>query len=272
MREKIKRTYAYFKGGFVEIFPRFLYTSQLKHTSISYICSPNLLIMINTEGFFAAIFKNARENSVIIMDEAGHILYVNKGFVSAFGYQQKDLTGKHFRMLFTEADQQIKKPEREIADTISDGSKADNNYLVHKKGTPLWVMGESVSVMNSAKEKYIVKIIQDIHAQKQLERFLLESTDFLDTIFESFADTSLIILDSGLRILKTNKAFLKMFGLKKSPAAESRLSQSGHAFWRTAEIKKQLTDILVNRLRMKNAIHTIKNAAGKEKEFRSIQS
>ena len=223
--------------------------------------------MIETEGFFIDFFKNARENSVIVMEESGNILSVNKGFIKAFGYKQKDLTGKHFRILFTEKDQQLKRPEREIKDTLADGAKSDNNYLVHKDGSAVWVMGESVSVSNIKKEKYIVKIIQDIHAQKQLEHFLLESAEFVDTIFESLKDTSLIILDSTLKVLKTNKAFLKMFQISKSPEKGSRLSQLENIFWKSREIKSDLMDVLVNHKPIKNIQYSFKNKAGKVKNF-----
>lgn len=224
-------------------------------------------MMLSTEGFFIDIFKNARENSVIILDEKGNILEVNKGFIKAFRYQLRDISGKHFRLLFTDKDQQSKKPEKEIKAAIANGSKSDNNYLVTKEGNTVWVMGESVLVQNSNKEKYIVKIIQNIHAQKQLEHFLMESEDFLDVIFDSLKDTSLVVLDSGLKILKTNKTFLKMFSLSKMPPEQSRLSQLDNHFWRGAEIKKRLLEVLVNNKPIKNEPYTYKTKAGKEKSF-----
>ena len=180
--------------------------------------------MIDTTGFFNDIFKHAKENSVIIMDLEGNILQVNKAFKNAFKYYDKDVTGKHFRLLFTEKDRLAKKPEKEINDVIRFNSKSDNNYLLTKKGAALWVMGESVMAGNEANERFIVKIIQDIHTQKQLESFLLESREFIDVLFESIKDASLITLDSMLRIIKINKAFIKMFELEKKPEQGSRLN------------------------------------------------
>lgn len=221
--------------------------------------------MINTEGFFKDIYKNARENSVIVMDNKGYIIQVSRSFTTAFGYAAKDVTGKHFRMLFTLHDRKIKKPENEIKEALAEGSKSDNNYLLHKDGTPIWVMGESLTVENTDKERYLVKIIHNIHAQKQLERFLLESTEFVDTIFDSIKDTSLIILDSALKVVKTNKAFTKMFGLASSPAEGTRLTQLDGNFWNSPEIKKQLMDIIVNRKALKNERFVFTGKGGKEK-------
>ncbi len=219
--------------------------------------------MISTQGFFTDIFKNARENSVIIMNTKGEILDVNKGFIAAFGYKLKDLSGKHFRILFTEKDRAAKKPEKEVTVTLSKGSKSDNNYLLNKKGETIWVMGESVLVSNINKEKFIVKIIQDIHAQKRLEHFLVESADFLDIIFDSIKDTSLIVLDSSIRIIKTNKAFSKMFGLGSIPEPGTKLSLVENSFWRGAEIKTKLLDLLVNQKPIKNEQFVLKDKKGK---------
>jgi PAS domain S-box-containing protein len=223
--------------------------------------------MINTTGFFEAIFKHAKENSVIIMSEEGNILHINKAFSKAFGYHIKDLSGKHFRVLFTEKDKDAKKPELEIKDVLASNSKSDNNYLIDKKGVPVWVMGESVSVSNISKEKFIVKIIQDIHAQKQLEHFLLESKEFIDIIFNSIKDVSLVTLDSGLKIIKVNAAFLKMFGIKKMPGEGTKLSQLENNFWKNTELKKQLVAILVTHKIMKNESFIYKDAHGKDKKL-----
>ena len=224
-------------------------------------------MMLNTSGFFINVFKNARENSVIIMDVSGNILEVNKAFRNAFGYTLKDIAGQHFRILFTDKDQQLKKPEREVKDTISEGSKSDNNYLVKKDRNLIWVMGESVLVTNSDNERYLVKVIQNIHAQKQLEHFLLESNEFLETIFDALKDTSLVVLDSALKILKTNKAFLKMFRLTNGPVPGTRFYQLDNEFCKSADIKKQLMDLLINQSPMKNVQHIYKNKAGREIRF-----
>ncbi|HMJ48641.1 MAG TPA: PAS domain-containing protein [Ferruginibacter sp.] len=218
--------------------------------------------MINTDGFFKGIFKNARENSVIILDNKGVILQVNQSFITAFGYKTRDIVGKHLRILFTKEDRKLKRPEAEVTSALELGSKSDNNYLVQKDGVHVWVMGETVSVTNSTNEEFLVKIIHNIHAQKQLERFLLQSHEFIDIIFDSIKDTGLIILDSSLRIVKSNRAFNKIFGLKKIPRPGDKLSDIDHPFWRNRSIKTELLNILVNRRLVKNTPYTIPGKGG----------
>jgi PAS domain S-box-containing protein len=235
---------------------------------IIYLCTqPSLVNMINTLHFFEGIFKNAKENSILLMDTNGKILDVNKGFLIAFGYTKKLVVGKNFEFLFTPKDREEGKPSKEIKAVISKGSKSDNNYLLNSENTPIWVLGESLLTTNTDGENYIVKIIQNINTQKRLEGFLLESNEFISTLFDSVKDAAFVILNSELRIIRTNKVFLQLFGLTKSETAEAKLLRLTNPFWKTAEIKRKLTDILVTREPMKNVVFKYTNASGRTKEL-----
>ncbi len=223
--------------------------------------------MINTLGFFDGIFKHAVENSILIMNIEGKILDVNKGFMNAFGYKKNELVGKNFEMLFTDKDREENKPGLEIKIALNKGAKSDNNYLLNKEGLPIWVLGESISAVNKDGEKYVVKIIQNINTQKKLEGFLIESDEFIHTIFDSVKDTAFVILNSELRIMKTNKVFLKLFNLKKSLTKEVKISKIDNSFWKSIEIKKEITNVLVTRAVMKNVSFNYTNVAGKVKQL-----
>jgi len=168
---------------------------------------------LNTSGFFETFFNNAKYNGIIIMNKQGFILNINEAFHLRFGYKTEDLSGKNFSILFTQEDRDKKKPEQELQTVLSEGSANDENYLMHKDGNKVWVTGESVYIENSANESFVVKIVHNIHAQKQLERFLLESHEFIDTVFDSIDESALLILDSHLRVIKSNKAFNELFEL-----------------------------------------------------------
>lgn len=223
--------------------------------------------MINTQGFFADVFKNAKENSVIIMDTEGNILDVNQGFTGAFGYKKEQVIGKNFSMLFTEHDQALNKPAEEIKAALAKGTKSDNNYLVHKDGIPLWVLGECVSVTNDRKEKYLVKIVQNINTQKKLERFLTESNEFVNTIFDSVRDAGFVILNSELRIVRCNKTFIKIFELKNTDVTDIKIFKLENDFWKGHDLRKKITDVLVSRKPVKKEVFNFINAKGKERKI-----
>lgn len=223
--------------------------------------------MINTLHFFDGIFKNAKENSILLMDTNGKIVDVNKGFLTAFGYTKKLVIGKNFEFLFTPKDRDKGKPALEIKSVLSKGSKSDNNYLLNSEHIPIWVLGESILTTNPDGENYIVKIIQNINTQKKLEGFLLESNEFISTLFDSVKDAAFVILNSELRIIRTNKVFLKLFELTKADTVEAKLLRLDNPFWKTAEIKRKLTNILVTRESMKRVGFKYTNATGRVKEL-----
>ena len=178
------------------------------------------------------------------MDKEGTIININNAFTSHFGYQVDDLSGKNFSVLFTETDKQINKPEQEIQKVLTRGAASDENYLIHKDGYKIWVNGESV-LAEKDKATYVVKVVHNIHAQKQLERFLLQSHEFIDTVFESIKESALMILDSHLRIVKVNKAFRELFGLKQTPDEGCRLTDINNPFWQRSDVKQELVKYLV---------------------------
>jgi PAS domain S-box-containing protein len=197
-----------------------------------------------TQQLFYEMFNNAKVNGIMIMDEKGVIQQVNGAFTSAFGYTTDDLISKHTRTLFLQKDQLTLLPEIEINQTHREGASSDENYLVHKDGTPIWVTGESILIKNND-SLCIVKIIHNIHAQKQLERYLLSTTELVESLFKS-VQSGLIILDSRLKVIKTNEPFHKLFHLAEPCTKGARLQQINHPFWSGDEIKNDLRNVLVN--------------------------
>ncbi|HEV7333795.1 MAG TPA: PAS domain-containing protein [Flavisolibacter sp.] len=115
---------------------------------------------------------------------------------------------------------------------------------MHKDGTPIWVAGESILIQKK-EDSFIVKIIHNIHAQKQLERYLLSSHEVLDNLFESVQHTGLLLLDAQLRAVKRNGAFSKLFNLNQQVPNGSRLQEISDPFWQEDGIKADVRSALV---------------------------
>jgi PAS domain S-box-containing protein len=220
---------------------------------------------MDTSEFFNSFYKNAKENSVIIMNTEGFILEVNDAFTTAFGYNVNDLTDKNFSLLFTEEDKKAGKPIVELQKVKAHGVASDDNYLMHKDGTPIWTSGESIFVQTSKEKNYIVKVVQNIHAQKQMEGFLTESNEFIESIFESIRDAALVVLDSLMKIIKVNSAFIKMFEIGASLKEGSRLTDLDHPFWKRDDIKKEIRNIIVTNKALKEKQFQMETKSGETK-------
>jgi PAS domain S-box-containing protein len=200
---------------------------------------------MDTAPFFDHYYKNAQVNSIMIMSSEGIMLEVNKSFSKNFDYENAEIRGKHFSILFNEQDKRADKPGIELKEVLSTGQANDENYVVDKNGKEVWCVGESLLVLSTQGEKYIVKDIVNLQAKKQIQLFLTETEDLLQRIFESSSDLPMMILDGTMKIEKVNKAFLNLFEISKLPHPGSRLSDLDHPFWNSVDIKKEIAKILV---------------------------
>ena len=226
--------------------------------------------VMDTSSFFDFFFTQAKQNAVIVMDAYGNILKVNKAFTDGFGYTNEEIAEKNFRLLFIEEDRKLKRPEMELQTVKAEGSTEDENYVLHKDGVPIWATGESVWI-NTGEENYIMKVIHNIHAQKQLERFLIESNEFVESIFESIRDAALLILDSMMRVIKVNTTFSKFFEIEGPVQEGSRLSDLGHPFLSSEETKKEIRTMIVTNETIKGKQYELETKSG-EKKMISLDS
>ena len=192
--------------------------------------------------FYTAIFRQSKQNAMLILDLEGYILQCNKAFENQFGYTANDLVGKHTRLFFTVEDQHLKKPEIEISTVKEKGVAEDNNYLVHKDGSLVWVMGESVLV-SVGEQNYISKIVHSIHTQKVMERFLIDTNELIESMLATMKD-GIIVVDADLRILKANKAFHEMFEIPAETIEGILIYDLNYSFWNDQGIKWKLETMI----------------------------
>jgi len=155
------------------------------------------------------LFKNAKQNSILLLNTEGTILALNPAFTHHFGYTEKDLTGKNFSVLFTIEDQKKGLPEKEIERVLNTTQSNDNNYLVDKNTVATWVSGESLLVKLAHEGIYILKVVENIHVQKASEISFKVLNDFNENVLATIRD-AVIVLDENMSVIKANDAFLKL--------------------------------------------------------------
>ena len=202
------------------------------------------------------------------MDCKGVIFDVNQAFTTNFGYSKNDLKGQNFNILFNEFDRKKKLPELELETVTASGQAQDENYVVDKEGLEVWALGESLLVSNEEGENYIVKDIINLQAKKQLQLFLNETEELLERIFESTKDLSIMILDSRMKIIKANRAFLHLFEISDAPLEGSRLSDLNHPFWRNDEIKNEIRNIIINNQPLRHREFLLETRRGIKKKVK----
>jgi hypothetical protein len=58
--------------------------------------------------------------------------------------------------------------------------------------------------------------------------------------------SGLLLLDPQIRVIKTNAAFNKIFGLDAPPREASKIQDIPHFFWREEELKNDLRNAIVH--------------------------
>jgi PAS domain S-box-containing protein len=184
---------------------------------------------MQTSSFFEQIFAKSTQNSIIAMTDNGIIISVNRAFTSNFGYKTEDLAGKSSEVLFLPEDRLKSKPAIEIETVTSNGTAQDINYLLHKNGNAIWVSGESILCIENG-ERFIIKLIHNIHTQKVLEHLLTDANELVDKVFDITNDTPLVLFNSELHIIKANNAFCHLFSLDENLLPGKKLSETDSKF------------------------------------------
>jgi PAS domain S-box-containing protein len=165
--------------------------------------------------YYRALFENPQKNCVLLLDGSGIVIEVNRAFLLSFGYDAADLIGEHFSMLFTEEDREKELPMREIHMVLDEGQSFDNNYLVNKNNVRTWVSGESVLLHNTQGQKYVLKIIQNIHTQKESEYSIASLNRFNEDILSTI-DDGVVVLDQEFKMVKANRSFYRLFQVSEA--------------------------------------------------------
>jgi len=202
--------------------------------------------------YYRSLFDNAKMNSVLIIDPNGIILEANRAFLSSFGYEEADIVGENYSILFSEADQKKDLPSRELRTVIDEGQSFDNNYLVNKNKTLTWVSGESVLLTNGRNQKCILKIIQNIHIQKESEFSIIRLNTFNENILGTIED-GVIVLDENLRILKANHSFTQLFNFSDKDVSKIDFK----TFLSSFDINSELHDAILGVFQSKSNISRI---------------
>lgn len=198
--------------------------------------------ILKTNALLRFIYENAKVNAILVMDADGFILHLNEAFQHSYGYTLDDLSGKHTRVLFTEDDQKRLMPEMEIETVKQHGFAMDRNYIVHRDGACIWTSGESVFTQSENGSAFIIKIIQNIHEQKVMEKFLTESQSFSENVVAAISD-ALLVVDTDGKILKANKCFHELFNPEQTNMEGMPLTQLQDPFFSSAIFAKTLQNL-----------------------------
>jgi PAS domain S-box-containing protein len=167
--------------------------------------------VLSGPGFLAAIVESSGD-AIIGKDLVGTILSWNHGAEQIFGYAADEVIGKNIRILFP--------PERLaeealIAESIRHGTRIEHHESVRRRkdGTDFPV-SLTVSPIRNAQGVIVggSKILRDVSARVASERALEFSEAEFRASFEGAAVGKIMAEPQSRRILRANRALVRMLG------------------------------------------------------------
>lgn len=149
---------------------------------------------------------------ILLEDEYGTIININKEYKKLTGYSKEELIGKNIRILASSKnldiiDEHIKRIlSGEVLNHIVESIKKD--------GSKIYVHLVETSVILPSGRKGILSICEDMTEKIQLENKLRESEKKFRSIFET-ANEGICIVDADENIIDANPEFCLMVGYSK---------------------------------------------------------
>ncbi|GAA4343891.1 PAS domain-containing sensor histidine kinase [Flaviaesturariibacter amylovorans] len=159
-----------------------------------------------------------REHAIFMMDTEGNINSWNEGARRLKGFEEEEVMGRHFRMLFRPEDLADGRPEREIRKALETGKYEEEWWRLRKDGSRFWAHVILHPIFDDHGTHIgFAKITSDISRYKQtneLNRFLMnEVTGF-----------AIFLLDPNGKIAQWSKAAESIMGFTEAEALGRSLS------------------------------------------------
>jgi PAS domain S-box-containing protein len=152
----------------------------------------------------------AGADGVVVLDDAGRILFVNRAAERITGFARDGLLGSELVDLVPE-------PQRDlIRDAIARvlagvNTDAFDLELSTTSGSPVWVSASTSTVL--AGSGAVILAFRDVTAERALEHELRSTTEFLERLIDSTVD-AIIAADLKGRIMLFNQGAERLFGYR----------------------------------------------------------
>lgn len=119
---------------------------------------------------YRLLVEKLEDYAIFMMDADGLITTWNKGAEIQFGYEEKEVLGRNFSLIFTEEDKRLGLPKKEIDEAKKVGRADDERQHVGKDGKAFWCSGVVVKFEDEhGKFVGLTKMVRDISERKKNE-------------------------------------------------------------------------------------------------------
>ena len=130
---------------------------------------------------YRVIVEGATGFAIFTFDTRGVITTWNAGAREMLGYDEEEILGQNFRVIFTAEDLQARQADEEMRIAALEGRALDERWHLKKGGEPFWAQGLVMPLRDEDdRTRGFLKIIRDMTEQRRLEEALRARTEELE--------------------------------------------------------------------------------------------
>lgn len=146
----------------------------------------NQEILRQSEERFRLLVEDVKDYAIFMLDPNGNVVSWNEGGERIFGYQEAEITGKHFSCIFTPEDVRNSQHKQEMITAEAVGRADDERWHLCKDGTTFWASGVLTALRDEAGNlRGFTKVVRDMTERKLTEDVLRESEARLKFVLNS---------------------------------------------------------------------------------------
>ena len=151
---------------------------------------------------------NSANDSILLIDNKGNIVYANEAALQQHGYTDKEMLKMKIQELDVDESPNVVPNRLKNIHEKGFGAFEVTHYRKDKSIFSAEVNAQLITIEN---EKYILSVERDISERIQTHNALIQSEGKFRSIFES-ASVAILILGLDQKILQANSTFTKMLG------------------------------------------------------------
>ena len=164
---------------------------------------------------YQRLIESLTNHAIFQLSIDGRIVSWNSGAKQTFGYDEHDVLGRSYALIFTAEDVESGRPQAELLASLQQGKESVDGWHVRKDGSRFWCT-DTVQPLRDANGTVtgFTKIVQDANDGHASSERLRESEERLRLLIEGVTDYAIFSIDLDGSILLWNSGAEHVFGYR----------------------------------------------------------